>query len=64
MKAKKLIAVAAVALMALAPALSQAQGATAARGGAAGGVGAGAVVGGFTLVTLIFAGSTKGTSGT
>lgn len=64
MKAKKLIAIAAVSLMALAPALSQAQGAAAARGGASGGVAAGAVVGGFTLVTLIFAGTTKGTSGT
>ena len=64
MKAKKLIAVAAVALMALAPALSQAQGAAGARAGASGGVAAGAVVGGFTLVTLIFAGTTKGTTGT
>ncbi len=64
MKAKKLIAAVAVSLLALAPALSQAQGAGAARQGAAGGVTAGAVVGGFTLVTLIFAGSTKGTSGT
>lgn len=61
MKAKKLIAAVAVSLLALAPALSQAQGA---RGNAMGNVSAGAVTGGFTLVTLIFAGSTKGTSGT
>jgi hypothetical protein len=61
MKAKKLIAAAAVTLMALAPALSQAQGA---RMNAVGNVAPGAVAGGFTLVTLIFAGSTKGTSGT
>lgn len=61
MKAKKLIAAAAVTLMALAPALSQAQGA---RANALGSVAPGAVVGGFTLVTVIFAGTTKGTSGT
>lgn len=85
MKAQKLIAALAVSLMALAPALSQAQlmtgtggtvgtgsGGTvgaasggAAAGGAAGGAAvAGAVVAGGALATVVFAASTKPTSGT